>query len=258
MVNEYRTGTGGPSSSKMADDDFIEFVLTTNATAAELAALTFGDTDHQTRRLNSVFQFDQTTLDSVLAGSGETSFLAGTIIVVKGGGLGGQNLTYAPQAANVGDADAWSIELVAGAGAVDHSETVIDGILDMDRRGEVVWVSTDNAPTSNIDTSGFIAAIGHDDNPGAIATAVSSQFGAGNILNATFATARTVSNIGSGGVVSLAASVASTRAAANSAANQLWIENSLRAFAVPEPSRAMLSFLAVSLLLVRRRPSRRY
>lgn len=255
MVNEYRAGTGGSTTAKMATDDFIEFVLTENATSADLASLTFGDTTHNTKTMISVFQFDKPTLDGVLAASGQTSFLAGTIIVVKGSGLGGQNLSYDPQVSNVGNADAWSIELVAGLGATDHAETVIDGVLDIDRRGTVVWVSTDNPPSSNIDTSGFIAAIGHDDNPGAIANAVIAQFGAGSILNAAFPTARTVQNTGTD-AVALTASTTSTMGASNNATNQAWIENSLRAAAVPEPSRAVLSLIAITLAVARRRRSR--
>ena len=253
MVNEYRAGTSGPTTARMANDDFIEFVLTEDATSADLAALTFGNTTHQTNTIISVFQFDQATLDGVLAASGRSTFAAGSIIVVKGAGLGGQNLTYDPQATNIGIADAWNIELVAGQGARDHSETVIDGVLDIDRRGTVVWISTDNPPSSNIDTSGFIAAIGHDDNPGTIANAVVSQFGSGSILNASFgAGARMVQNTGNG-TVSLTSSTTASMGSANSVANQTWIENSLRAFAVPEPSRALLSLISISMTIIRRR-----
>ena len=253
MVNEYRAATGGPVTAQMANNDFIEFVLTEDATSADLAALTFGNTTHQTNTIISVFQFDQATLDGVLATSGRSTFAAGSIIVVKGAGLGGQNLTYDPQTTNIGTADAWSIELVAGQGAMDHSENVINGVLDIDRRGTVVWVSTDNPPSNNIDTSGFIAAIGHDDNPGTIANAVVSQFGAGNILNASFgAGTRMVQNTGNG-TVSLASSTTASMGSANSVANQTWIENSLRAFIVPEPSRALLTLISISMTLLRRR-----
>jgi hypothetical protein len=67
MVNEYRAGTGTQVIAGMARDDFIVFVLTTHATAADLSALTFGDANPTTARLNSAFRFDQTTLDLVLA-----------------------------------------------------------------------------------------------------------------------------------------------------------------------------------------------
>ena len=119
----------------------------------------------------------------------------------------------------------------------------------------MVWVSTDNPPSNSIDTSGFISAIGHDDNPGAIANAVISQFGAGNILNAAFGLGggtRTVQNTG-GGTASLVGTTTASMGSPNSVANQAWIENSLRAFVVPEPSRAILSLMAISLTLFRRR-----
>jgi hypothetical protein len=252
MVNEYRTGTGTGVTAKMARDDFIEFVLTTNATAAELAALTFGDTNTTTSRLNSVFRFDQTTLDLVLTNAGQTSFLAGTFIVVKGTGLGAQNLTYDPRASTIGNTDAWSIELVAGQGARDHTTTVVNGNLNLDRNGEVVWVSTDNPPVNSLDTSSFISAIGHDNNLGAVATAVRSQFGVGSILGAVYPTARTISNVG-GSTVSLAASTTSTLGAPNGAANASWIQGSLQVSAVPEPGRAGLCLLAAAVVLTRRR-----
>lgn len=252
IVNEYRAGTGTQVTARMARDDFIEFVLTTNATAAELSALTFGDANPTTARLNSVFRFDHTTLDLVLANAGQTSFLAGTFIVVKGAGLGAQNLTYDPQASTIGNTDAWSIELVAGQGARDHSTTVVNGNLNLDRTGEVVWVSTDNPPVNNLDTSSFISAIGHDNNLGAVATAVRNQFGVGSILGAVYPTARTISNVG-GSAVSLAASTTSTLGAPNGAANASWIQGSLQLSAVPEPGRTAFFVLAAAAGLMRRR-----
>jgi hypothetical protein len=252
MINEFRVGTGSPDSFKMADDEFVEFVLTTNATASELASLTFGDSNHQTSRLNSILRFDQATLDLVLANAGKTSFLAGTFIVVKGAGLGAQNLTYNPLATNTANADAWSIELVAGQGARDHPETTVDGVFDLDRKGGVVWVSTDNPPVDRIDTSSFISAIGFDDKPGAVADAVVSKFGAGSILGESFTGARVVQNVG-GSNVSLVANTSATLGAPNNAMNASWIEGNLRFVAAPEPSRAFLILCALSAGIMRRR-----
>lgn len=254
MVNEYRVGTGSGDSFNMANDEFIEFVLTTDATSSELASLTFGDTNHQTSRLNSILHFDQATLDTILTNAGRTSFLAGTFIVVKGTGLGAQNLTYDPLATNTSNSDAWSIELVAGQGARDHPETNVDGDFDLDRKGGVVWVSTDNPPTDRIDTSSFISAIGHDDKPGAIADAVVSKFGAGSILGESFTGARVVQNVG-GSSVSLAATTSATLGAPNNGANANWIEGSLRFATAPEPGRASLVFLALAAGVMRRRRS---
>jgi hypothetical protein len=257
MVNEYRITNTTTVTSKMIRDEFIEFVLTENATSADLASLTFGDTNHQTSQLNSVFRFDQATLDTVLTGAGRTHFLAGTVIVVKGAALGAQNLSYNPLATNLGDADAWGIELVAGQGARDHTTTIVNGNINMDRRGEVVWVSTDNPPANSLDTSGFIHAIGHDNIPGAIASAVSTQFGSNHILNQTFpTTTRLVQNTGTGGSVTLAASTSASMGSPNSVANAAWIEGALRAMAVPEPSRVFLCMLAIGLAALRRRRAR--
>lgn len=253
MINEYRITNGGGLTNKMATGEFIEFVLTENATAADLASLSFGDTNHQTSQINSVFAFDQTTLESVLTSAGRTSFVAGTVIVVKGTALGAENLTYNPLSTNLSDSDAWGIELVAGQGVASRPASVVTGNLDMDRRGEVVWVST-SAPTGVLDTSGFIAAIGHDDAPGAIATAVAAQFGSNHILNQTFpTTTRQVQNVGAAGSVSLAEATSASMGTPNSVANATWIEGALRAMAVPEPSRVLTSLLALAAIVLRRR-----
>jgi hypothetical protein len=90
MVNEYlNASTGGsepgPLLNKMAADEYIEFVITEDTSASTLASLTFGSTQAATSALKGVFGFDLTTLNSVLSAAGQTNFLAGTIIVVKGG-----------------------------------------------------------------------------------------------------------------------------------------------------------------------------
>ena len=177
------------------------------------------------------------------------------MIVVKGTALGTENLTYSPLSTNLGNADAWGIELVAGQGFATQPASVVSGNLDMDRRGEVVWVST-TTPTGALDTSGFIAAIGHDDAPGAIATAVTAQFGSNSILNQTFpTTTRQVQNVGTADSVSLVGATSASMGTPNSLSNAAWIEGALRALAVPEPSRALTSLLALATITLRRRRS---
>lgn len=253
MVNEYRITNGGGLTNSMATGEFIEFVLTADATPADLANLSFGDTNHQTSQINSVFAFDQTTLESVLTSAGRTTFLAGTVIVVKGTALGAENLTYNPLSTNLADTDAWGIELVAGQGFASQPASLVTGNLDMDRRGEVVWVST-TMPAGVLDTSGFVSAVGHDDAPGAIATAVAAQFGSDHILNQTFpTTTRQVQNVGTADSVSLVGATSASMGAPNSVANATWIEGALRAMAIPEPSRAVTSLLALASITLRRR-----
>lgn len=256
MVNEFYNGSAGVGpGTKMARDEYIEFVITGTTTAAELASLTFGDANDNTSQLQSVFQFDLATLEGVLSNSGVSAFQAGTIIVVKGIGLGSENLTYNPTALNLTDTDAWSIELVAGQGARDHSETRINGNMGFGNNGEVVWISSDVPPVNNTDTSGFVHAIGYDNSPGIIGQRVTQMFGSENMLTTTVTSGRAVSNNG-GATESLVTSTTGTMGQANSLANTLWIVGGLRTTAalgiVPEPDRVSLLLVAAALMLLRR------
>jgi hypothetical protein len=249
MVNEYYNGSAAVGvGTKMARDEYIEFVIVEKTSSASLAAMTFGDSNDATSLLQGVFKFDQATLDQALANAGIQQFLPGTILVVKGTDLGAQQLDYNPQGGG------WSIQLTAGQGAVDHSERLINGNITLGNNGDVVWISSSNPPTRNTDTSGLIHAIGHDNAPGQIATTVSSVFGAENILNSTIATGRSVSNLGNT-TESLQVVVGGTIGVANGGANSLWI-NGLRGAslnAVPEPGRAALMLVGLLGMICQRR-----
>ncbi len=250
MVNEYKNASdNGTITNKMAADEFVEFIVTENTTASTLASLAFGSTNPATSLLQGVFSFDLTTLNSVLTASGQSHFLAGTIIVVKGANLGTENLSYTPTVANAGNSDAWSIELVAGAGARDHAESVVDGNLSVDNQGAVIWISS-AVPVSNTDTSNFIDAIGHDNAPGAIANQVISQFGASHVLGGTIGAPKSVYN-SANSLVALATDNNSTMGAPNGGANATWIVTSLRG-AVPEPSRMLLCLIGFAAGLLKR------
>ena len=250
MVNEYRNAAdNGTISNSMAADEYIEFIITQDTTASQLASLTFGSTNAATSQLQGVFCFDLATLNTVLTSAGQSSFLAGTIIVVKGNNYGAENLSYNPSALNATDHDAWSIELSAGAGARDHAETTIGGNLSVDNSGGVIWVSS-TLPTSKTDTSGFIDGMGHDNSPGAIANAVSSTFGANHILGSTIGAPKAVYNTADT-TVSISNSTTGTMSAPNGGTNTTWIVNTLRG-AVPEPSRTMLTLAGLAAALLRR------
>lgn len=256
MINEFYNGSGAVApGTKMARDEYIEFVIVAPTTSSQLAAMTFGDSNDATSQLQGVFQFDKATLDQALASAGLGAFVPGTLITVKGANLGGQNLTYNPLANNLGNSDAWSIELVAGQGAKDAPETKINGNITFGNNGEVVWISASNPPANNTDTSGFIHAIGYDNNPGTIANAVIAKFGSENILSTTVPTGRSISNV-SGTSESLVVGTTGTMGAANSVANATWItglqNQSVAMGLVPEPSRALLLSLGFGLLTCRR------
>ena len=254
MVSEYKNAAdNGTITNKMAADEYIEFVLTENTSASTLASLTFGSANPATSALQGVFGFDLTTLNNVLTSSGQSQFLKGTIIVVKGGNLGAENLTYAPTVANASNHDAWSIELTAGFGARDHSETTVDGTLSVDGAGGVIWISS-TVPANATDTSGFIDAIGHDNAPGAIANAVSTKFGSGHILLANIGAPKTVYNTADS-VTALTSDINGSMGAPNGGTNTTWVVNTLRG-AVPEPSRALLCIAGLLVALFnRRRPA---
>lgn len=261
MVNEYSNENGvALPATKFTRTEYIEFVVGEASTAEQLAALTFGDTNNATSQIRSVFQFDLATLQQILTTSGQTEFLPGTVIVVKGDQLGPQDLTYNPLSSNTGDANAWNIELVAGQGARDHSETLINGSFTVDGSGDVVWVSTSNPPTSNTDTSGFISALGHDTTPGFIASSAISQFGSGVIWNGNVGTGSVVSNTGGSAGSTASVSTTGTRGTTNGGANDTWVTG-LREYnfvtTVPEPSRAVLMLIGLSSLLLRRQRTRR-
>ena len=246
MVNEYRNtgGTVGPGT-KMVRDEYIEFVITETITAAGLASLSFGDANDATSMLQGVFRFDQATLDQALTNANLSSFLPGTIIVVKGVNLGAQSLAYDPL--NGG----WSFELVAGQGARDHGETLINGNINFGNNGEVVWISSSNPPARNSDTSGFIHAIGHDNAPGLIATTVAAAFGSENILASTVTTGRSIANTGDT-TESLVSSTTATMGQPNGGLNTTWIEGLRSASpdvnAVPEPSRSFMTMIGMMAL----------
>lgn len=247
MINEYYNGSGtvGPGT-KMVRDEFIEFVITAPTTASSLATLTFGDSNDATSQIGGVFRFDETTLQQALDNAQLSAFLPGTLFVVKGVDLGSQSLGYDPLNGN------WSIELVAGQGALDSAETRINGNISIGNNGDTVWIST-STPTRNSDTSGFIHAIGHDNAPGLIASTVSSVFGSENILPTTIPTGTSVANEGDT-TESLVATTTPTMGEANGGANSLWIAG-LRGFglvAAPEPSRGMLLLSAAGSLILRR------
>jgi len=135
LVNEYYNGSGLVSpGTKMVADEYIEFVIVQESTAASLASLSFGDSNEATSQLQAVFHFDQATLQQALDNAHLSAFLPGTMIVVKGTDLGPQSIAYDPLNGN------WDIQLVAGQGALGSTGTKINGAISVGNKGDTVWV----------------------------------------------------------------------------------------------------------------------
>jgi hypothetical protein len=254
VVNEFfATNTAVDSATQMAPDEFIEFLITAPTTAAELASLTFGDTHHNTQRINSAYGFHLPTLESILASAGLTSFLPGSLIVVKGIGLGPQDLSYNPLSASANDDAAWSIQLVAGQGFSQQATYAGGSALDLSTsQGDVVWIAQ-GTPTNNRDTSGFIDALGVETNNGRIANDVEALFGSSAILNATLGDGVAAVTRGDDLLGTAAGFAVPTLGepeptpAGSSSITELRIQS------VPEPSRVLLFGLGLVLTALRRR-----
>lgn len=251
MVNEYRNGSG-LVDAKMVQDEYIEFVVAEHATASQLAGLRFGDSNDTTSLMQSSFQLDEATLSQVLLSAGRSTFAPGTLLVVKGTGLGSQNLSYAPSAS--ADHDSWSIELVAGQGAFSAG-SAINGNISLGNHGDVVWIST-TEPGWNTDVAGIVHALGHDSAPGAVAAHVTERFGPGTIAPSTTTSGNSLANMG-GSINAARLVTADTMALPNGETNSTWVadmRSSITASSAPEPSRALLLLAGgLSLLTQRRR-----
>lgn len=255
VVNEFfATSTPVDVASQMAPGEFIEFLITAPTTASELAGLTFGDTHHNTQRINSAYSFHLPTLDSILASAGLTSFAPGTLIVVKGVGLGPQDLTYNPLSTNAQDHAAWSVQLVANQGFSVAATYPGSGALDLSTsQGDVVWIAQ-GTPSNNRDTNGFIDALGVTTSNGRIADDVVALFGSGSVVNAnanngTVSVTRTDGSTGT----SAGFSVPSLGQPDENSTSTSTLIADLRLQTVPEPSRTLLVGLSLILAILRRK-----
>lgn len=256
VINEfYATNTAIPTGNVMATNEFIEFLITAPTTANELASLTFGDTNNATSRLSSAFAFDLSTLDGVLNSAGLTEFQVGTLIVVKGTGLGAQNLSYNPLSATISDQDAWAIELVVNQGFSRVATYPQGGPMNLNTtQGDVVWLAQ-GTPSRATTTSGFVDALGIETTMGRIANDAVNIFGTSAILNTSVANgSNAVNRSFTGGAPTLAAASRGTVGANANQINALRLDT-LSIAGIPEPTRASLFAIALLSVALRRRRS---
>lgn len=139
IINEFRRAGNFDNAT---GNEYIEFLLTADLTAAEMEALYFGDSLNPPNAKYSSYRF--TNLSNIA-----TTFKAGTIIVVKGQApsLGTQDLLYNPIPS--GTNDDWNIQLQFGKGFIIHTNPANGGDF---AANDAVWIDSSNTGVTSIDS----------------------------------------------------------------------------------------------------------
>jgi hypothetical protein len=134
IVNEFRR-----TANTFTNDEYVEFLLTTDQTASQLETLFFGDSATVTIGKTGIYQF--TGLSGIA-----TNFKAGTIIVVGGSNVvPTEDTAYNP--VSTGDDDAWNIKLKAGTGG--NNVVLRSGTWDF-ANSDVAWIGNTNTGTESL------------------------------------------------------------------------------------------------------------
>lgn len=183
LINEFRR------SGTFDNTEYIEFVLTTDQTAAQLESLYFGDSSAATNAKVGVYRFQNLAAIAPV-------FKAGTIITIGGTtAIPTQDLTYNPTPA--GNDAAWNLAFQVQGTYVQWVSPPNQGDF---AATDVVWVDSNPAGTSSIHS------VNWDTTPG--------TFGA--VATVTLATAP---NNGSSGIVALQGNNTQIAAAAQYSVN---------------------------------------
>ena len=151
-INEIRRNTNGFPG--VTGNEFIEFLITADITATELATYYFGDSATDGAAKLGKYQLALGSLNL-------TTLKAGTIITVAGQGAGvAQDLTYNPAGAD------WNLTLLFDTSLV--SVTAAGGDF---AASDVAWIDTSSAGTTSIDSIRYGAATG------ALGAAAKTQLG---------------------------------------------------------------------------------
>jgi Domain of unknown function (DUF4347)/Bacterial pre-peptidase C-terminal domain len=166
IINEFRRTTG-----TFVNSEYIEFLLTTDQTAAQLESLFFGDSSSTTIAKFGTYKF--TNLANIAS-----TFRAGTIIVVGGTtAIPSPETTYNPVPGGT-DGD-WNILLTTGGGFVNN----VSGSGDF-ATSDVAWVDTSANGTTSIHSINWHVTPGAF---GAVATVtIASPTGSGSSGNVEF------------------------------------------------------------------------
>ena len=157
LINEiHRSGVVGM-------DDFVEFVVTSDMTLAELDSIWFGDSNPSTNTVEIENKFNATEIISNVDAFTSTSdvILAGTIITVGGAGMA-TDFNYSPNSADPSDHESWNLTFSGGVG-FDGSYPLSPFWLS--QNGDAVWLST-SKPSDGSGFDDIFSAVGYDSKPG--------------------------------------------------------------------------------------------
>lgn len=231
VVNEiFRTGVQGAG-------DYVEFLVTSDMTLAQLDTIWFGDSGPNTGGIEAENNFNsaQIVQNSNSFNSTSDVLQAGTLIVVGGPGFA-SDLSYNPG----GDASSdWNITLTLGNG-IDGSGSFAP--FRLDQNGDVIWLSS-SQPSAGAGFDDIFSAVGYDSSPGALGQFVENMeqtdpgnyaFLTGDEFDGSLNRLSSLSNSG-GATLSFDGSegLGGTPGQPNGGANFVFVSN-LRA--VPEPS----------------------
>jgi hypothetical protein len=236
------------------NQQWIEFLVTTDITLGALDSIWFGDATSNTSEIKNSSRFNSTEIINNFSYFNSTSDIikAGTLIVV-GNEKVSTDFNYSPDIGNPSNFQSWNMTLADGIG-FNSGNTVVD----LDDTSDVVWISA-GQPSGKTDTSNFISAVAYLNSNsatggGLIADYVTAQSatnsafqtihtGPGGGYDGDLGNNRSLSN-GSGTGINFADSEGGqSRGTTNGGANTVFIQ-SLQA--VPEPA----AMIPLSILLV--------
>ena len=236
------------------NQQWIEFLVTTDITLGALDSIWFGDANSDTSQIQNSSRFNSTEILNNFSFFTSTSDIikAGTLIVVGNEGVS-TDFTYNPDLTNPSNFQSWNLTLANGIG-FNSSNTVVT----LSNSSDVVWISS-GQPVGSTDTSNFISAVAYLNansatGGGFIADYVTAQSatnsafqtihtGSGGGYDGSLGNNRSLANRSGTGINFGDSEGAQSRGTSNGGANTVYIQ-SLQA--VPEPA----AMIPLSLLLV--------
>jgi hypothetical protein len=159
-----------------ANDEYVEFLVTSNMTLQDLDSIWFGDSNTFSTGVASENSFNATGIISNSSYFNSTTdvIAAGTIITVGGSNIS-TDFNYNPDPADPSDTDAWNLTFTVGNG--------VDGVtgntpFNLGSFGDSVWVSS-SQPTAGAGYNDLISGVGYGWFAGPLGNAILTRQGLG-------------------------------------------------------------------------------